>query len=86
MTLEREKLALEKAALEKAASTMASSLKIKAVLPERFNRPVGFTKVLVAQIFDRTKSAIFLQAICQEFRLPESLNHLKRSVQWINMA
>lgn len=54
------------------------NLQIKAMLPERYGKPISTGHVLVAQIFDRTKSAIFLQAICQAFRLPENYYHLKR--------
>jgi len=53
-------------------------LQIKAMLPEKYSKPISIGQVLVAQIFDRTKSAIFLQAICQGFRLPENFSHLKR--------
>lgn len=56
------------------------NLQIKAMLPERYGKPISTGHVLVAQIFDRTKSAIFLQAICQAFRLPENYYHLKRLV------
>ena len=63
---------------DEAEPTPVAPLRIVAVLPERYNRPVSTVEVLVARVFDRTKSAIFLQAICQVFRLPENLNHLKR--------
>lgn len=65
---------------------LGDSYRINAVLGEKYTRPVRTAKVLAAHILDKTKSKLFLQAVCKTFRPPEHMLHLKRvkSEKWRN--